>query len=779
MTELSVVGKSVTRIDALEKVTGAAKYTTDVELNVPGMLYGKVLYSPLAHARIVGIDTLAAKRLPGVKAVITGEDVPDIRGGRLVADRHLLTKDRVRFIGDAVAVVAANTVETAEEALDLIKVEYEELPALFDAEQAMKPDCTVIIHSELPNYARQLHPYLGKDLPGPNVHTHHKVRKGDVDKGFTEADLIIENRYKVSRIAHCQMEPYNAVASVENDGTLTVWISTHMLFRVQAEISSIFGYSPGMVRFKAKYIGGNFGASPRAERFATLLALKTGKPVKVVYSREECFIDGLNRLPYIIYIKDGIKSDGILVARQMKLICNGGAYASSTPLIIRNGSYGTSMYRIPNFKWDTYGIYTNEPPCGALRGFGNEQTYWAIEQQMDIIAEKLAMDPVELRKKNLIKEGEENLRGEVTHSIGAEECLDKAAEWIEWGRPSEVTVGNIRKGKGLALANKYTAIESTSAAIVKIHKDGTVEVRHGSDEVGQGANTVMAQITAEELNVPPEKIRIVWGDTARVPYDDGAVSSRTTLMTGNAVKLACQDARRQLLEMASPLLGTSPEELETGDGMVYMKKSPQKMVKIAALFRLDAKGGQKAALCPTEGAELLGRSTFFFSDISDDDPETGQGKRQTTSYCYSAQAVEVAVDIETGMVKVLRICAANDTGQPINPKLCEGQMEGGIGMGIGNAIYEEIKLDKGKVVNPNFTGYKMPGMMEVPSGDNMKSIIISAPHRDGPYGAKGSGEAAMTPSAAAIANAVNNAIGVRIKDLPITPEKVLKALHSI
>ena len=436
------------------------------------------------------------------------------------------------------------------------------------------------------------------------------------------------------------------------------------------------------------------------------------------------------------------------------------------------------MYRIPNFKWDAYGVYTSEPPCGALRGFGNEQIFWAIEQQMDIIAEKLGMDSVDLRKKNLIREGEENLRGEITHSIGAEECLDKVAEWIGWGKPSDASIGSLRKGKGLALANKYTIIDTVSTAIIKVHKDDTIELRCGSEEVGQGANTVLSQIAAEEFNVPLEKVKIVWGDTANVPYDFGAVSSRTTLMVGNAVHLACQDAKRQLYEMAAPRLGTTPERLETRDGKVYLRESPHKTISIADLFLPEAKGSQKPALCPAEGAELLGKATFFFKVVSDKDPETGQGKRLTASFCYTAQAAEVAVDVETGLVKVLRFCSSNDMGQPINPKLCEGQMEGGMGMGIGNALYEEIVLDKGRVLNPNFTDYRVPSTIEIPSGDNTKSMIVTAPHRDGPFGAKGFGEAAMTPSAAAIANAVYNAISIRITDLPVTPEKILRSLQE-
>ncbi len=643
----------------------------------------------------------------------------------------------------------------------------------------MRPDCAVVVHPDLASYRRLAYTYLSQDLPGPNAHTHHKIRRGNVDDAFEKADLIVENRFSLPSIAHCQLEPFNSYAYMESDGSLTVWTSVHQLFpQGHRSICGALELPPSKVRARASYIGGNFGAAARAERFAALLALKTRKPVRVIHSREECFIDGLNRMSAVIYIKDGVRSDGTLLAREMKLIYNGGAYAGVTPLVVRNGSFAVSQYRTPNFKWDGYGVYTNQPPCGPLRGFGSPQVFWAIEQQMDVMAGKLGMDPVDLRRKNIVREGEEDVRGEITHSIGAEECLDKVAEWIGWGKPSETPVGSIRKGKGLALANKYTMADTVSAAIVKVHKDGTIEFHHGSDEVGQGSNTVLSQIVAEEFGIPMEKVKVIWGDTAVVPYDFGAVSSRTTFMTGNAIRLACHDVKRQIFEMAAPRLEVGPEDLAIRDGKVYLRESPEKVIMIGDLFLPNAKGAQRGALCLAEGGELLGKATFFFKDVSDEDPQMGQRKKLTASYCYTAQAAEVAVDIKTGEVKVLRFCSASDVGQAINPKLCEGQMEGGAGMGIGSALYEEIILDKGKIANPNFADYKVPTTMEIPSGGNLESMIVQAVHKDGPFGAKGVGEVTMTASAPAIANAIYNATGVRIMDLPMTPEKVLKSLRE-
>jgi len=781
MAELLVVGKSITRVDALDKVTGKAKFTSEEGIGIPGMLHAKVLYSPYAHARILNIDISKAERVPGVRAVLTGRDVPEHRYGVMLDDRHVLARNIVRFVGDSVAVVAAENIDAAEEALDLINIEYEELPAVFDVEEAMKPDCPVVLHPDLPSYKRPILKYLGRDLPGPNVHTHHKVRKGNVEEGFKQADIIVENRYQNDRMTHCQLETHNAVCYPETDGSITLWTSGR-IYMNRGPICRAFNLPPSKVRMRSVYVGGMFGHVGRPERFAVLAALKTGKPVKMVYSREDCFIDGLNRLPKVVYIKDGVNKDGTLVAREMKVIVNTGAYTDHAPLTIRNGSYHASQYRLPHFKWDAYGVYTNQPGVGPLRGFGSAEVLWATEQQMDIMAEKLGMDPVEFRLKNTPDEGEINVRGQIIHSIGAKECLKKVAEWIEWDKPSEQpTTANIRRGKGIALGNKYTQGDTASAAIVKVHIDGAIEVRHGTDECGQGCNTVFTQIAAEEFGVSPEKIKIVWGDTAIVPYDFGAASSRSTLHVGNAIRLASQDAKRQMFEIAAPKLGTTPDNLETKDGKVYIKNSSDKSVEISDLFLAshpEARGTILFAECLADGGEILGKATFW-GHPSDEDIETGQGERLVMSQCYGAQALEVAVDMETGKVEVERFCSAFDTGRPVNPKMCEGQMESGVAMGIGCALYEGFVFNnKGELLNPNLHDYRLASTKNVPSGDKIKTMIIEDPHQEGPYGAKGMGEAAMTPTAPAVANAIYNATGVRLKQIPMTPDRVLKAIKE-
>ncbi|MFC1845978.1 xanthine dehydrogenase family protein molybdopterin-binding subunit [Chloroflexota bacterium] len=780
MAELSVVGKSIIKVDAFGKVTGKTKYASDEGIGIPGMLYGKVLFSPYAHARILNVDTSKASQMKGVRAVLTGKDTPDNRTGSLIEDRHILCHETVRFAGDAVAVVAADTIEAAEEASGLIKVEYKELPAIFDVEDAMKPDCPVLVHPDLANYNRPLYKYMGDDLPGPNVHTHHKIRKGDVEEGFQEADLIVENRFQNDRMSHCQLEPFNSACYPESDGSLTLWTSAR-LFGTQREICQAFNLPFSQLRVRTGYLGGMFGMVGRTERFAVLIALKTGKPVKMVYTREENFLDGLTRLPDVIYIKDGVKKDGTLVAREAKVIINTGAYGDMAPLTIRNCAFHATQYRLPNYKWDAYGVYTNEPCSGPLRGFGNSEALCATESQMDIVCEKLGMDPVEFRMKNTVDEGEQDVRGQIVHCIGAKECLGKVAEWIEWGKPGKPASGNIRIGKGIAMGNKYTQIDTASAAMVRVNMDGIIEAFHGGDDCGQGLNTVITQITAEEFGVTVEKIKVVWGDTARVPYDFGTASSRSTLFMGNAIRLACQDAKRQIFDLAAPKLDTASDNLETRDGMVFVKDSPEKQIKIAGLFlpaKSEARGVVKTARCLAEGGEIIGKATFW-GQPSAEDQETGQGERLSMSVAYGAQGVEVAVDMETGLVKVLRLCSAFDTGKTINPKACEGQIEGGAAMGIGSALYEAFMFnDKGELLNPNFHDYRLCGLNQVPSGDNMKSMTVEHPHREGPYGAKGVAEAGMCPTAPAIASAIYNATGARLKHIPMTPERVLDAIEK-
>ncbi|MBM2831485.1 MAG: coxL [Dehalococcoidia bacterium] len=771
MTELSVIGKNTLRIDALDKVTGKAKYVIDVML--PGMLYGKMLRSPHPHARIINIDTSRAARLAGVKAVITGRDISPERLG-FIRDRTVLAIDRVRFIGEPVAAVAAVTRELAEEAAGLIRVDYEPLPAVFDPEEAMKPNPAAVIHPELLKYA--LHPLpfppYRFEPDRPNILIHRHVEHGDVEQGFKESDLVLEDRFSAAPMQHCLMEPHNCVAQMGADGILTVWTTTYWAHWFKAEVSRVMGLPPSRVRVISLYIGGNFGGrtTPHLGLTAALLALKTQQPVKMAFTREEVFIDSASREPMVLYIKDGVKKDGTLVAREMKAIINAGAYSSLIVQIARSSVFATvGVYRMPHFKFDAYAVATNEPPYGPFIGFGGSHIVWAVENHMDMLAEKLEMDPLEMRRRNLLKEADEDVCGQINHSTGARECLDKMAGWIEWGTTPPLPSGSWKVGKGVAQGCRQTIAGTTSVAAVKVHEDGAIEVRHSAHEVGQGCNTTMAQIAAEEFGATVDMVKVVFTDTAITPFEFGTVSMRSTFNTGNAVQLACQDAKRQLFALASAKLGVPAEGLDIRDNRIYVKGVPERGLRVPELFTPLG--------YLVKGGELVGNGVFT-CPISSEDINTGQGKRVVAYLSHGANAAEVAVNTETGEVKLLRLGGCYDMGRPINPKACEAMIQMGLAIGTGTALTEEMVVREGRIVNPNFMDYKAPMAMDMPSTDRVAYQFAPAPHREGPYGAKGFAENTPVPVAPAIGNAVYHAIGVRIKDLPITKEKILAALAA-
>lgn len=772
MSKLRVVGKNVQRLDAYEKVTGKAMYCADLRL--PGMLCAKILRSPYPHAKILNIDISRAKALKGVKAVLSGQDIPTERIGLSLRDRPVLAQGVTRFVGEPVVAIAANNEEVAEEALSIVKVDYEELPAIFDPEESMKSKPRVIIHPELFTYTvspllKFMKHKFNPDMP--NCFIHHKIRQGNLEQGFQEADVIVENRFSTARIQHAAMEPHSAIAKFESNGALTLWSTEQAVWRHKYELCRVFNLSTSKLRLIGLYIGGGFGGKSNMQQVtapAVLLALRTRSPVNLTLKRNEVFSDGFVGCPMIINIKDGLKKDGTLTAREMKLVLDSGAYSGTTIIIANNAGFGaTSTYKAPHFKLDSYAVATNNPPGGPFRGFGVRQVNWAVESQMDMIAEKLDIDPLELRKRNLLKEGEINACGEIVHSIGAKQCLEKIAERIHWHHEASTQRdGPWRKGKGLALGNKYTTGGTSSVALVKVHDDATIEVRHSAAELGQGCNTVFAQIAAEEFGVSADKINVIYTDTGVTPYDWATVSSRATFHVGNAVRLACKDAKQQVLELASKKMNTSLQDLAIRDGYVHAMTEPDKSVGINDIF-MD--GG-----FVSEGGEILGKATYT-CPRSKEDPETGQGERLVASYTYGACGAEVSVNTETGSVRIDRICGCFDMGRAINPKLCEAQIESGLGMGIGSSIYEELITEHGKVMNPNLADYRVPTFMQIPLVQNIYSDMTPVPHKDGPYGAKGIGETAAVPVAPAIANAVYNAVRIRIKDLPISAEKCLKA----
>jgi CO/xanthine dehydrogenase Mo-binding subunit len=782
MSELSVVGKSVTKIDALEKVTGRAKFLSDFKM--AGMLHAKVLRSPYPHARILSIDTSKAERLPGVRAVVTGKDAPPVRIGYVnIWDHYQLAHDNVvRAVGEPVAAVAADTIEIALDAVELIDVEYEELPAIFDPEESLEMEPKTVLHPDREEYAVPGTVFGGKEeeLP-PNVALHFHIEKGDIEKGFKEADFIVENRYFAPRVHHCQLETHQAEAWVEPDGVLCIRSSTQNIWVVEAMLGRLFNLPPSKLRVMAGYIGGGFGgkAAPAGlEAIVAILALKikSGKPIRLVYTREEQFVDANTRVAVVTYVKDGVKKDGTIVARQVKAIVDAGRHAQGGLIVARMCSYGaTPIYKMSNVLIDSYGVWTNQPMTAPFRGLGVPEVNWGLEQQIDLIAEKIGMDPVEFRRKNFLKEGEVDVSGRTTYSIGVRESLDAAAKWIEWDKKPEQEEGPWRRGKGLAVSAKFTGVGGYfwSVAYVKVHREGTIEVRHGGCEQGQGLHTVLAQIAAEEFGTSADRVKIVYGDSDFCPFDMGAISSRSVFYLGNAVKRACLDAKRQVFDIAAGVLGVNPASLEVRDGKIFVTDTPGRWIPISDLFTPIP--GLDITL---KGGEIMGKDSFNVPMIVPD-PDTGQSARPVTYYSYGAQAVEVAVNIETGEVKVLRIAGAFDMGTPINPKMAECQIDGGAGMGISLCVYEEMAMSNGIVVNPNFMDYKIPTFMEIPRNEDVKSILIEGiHHREGPYGARGLGEGVICPTAPAIGNAIYNAVGIRIKELPITREKVLNTLKE-
>ena len=753
-----LIGISIPRLDAVEKVIGKAVYGTD--LKMPRQLYGKILRSPFAHAKILNVDTSKAKKIIGVKAIATGQDLP-CRYGIIIHDQTPICFDKVRYIGDPVAAIAAVDPDTAEEALELIQVDYEELPPIFDPFEAMDPQAP-LIHEHLGTY---WHHIFFSPVPGTNICNHFKLRQGDIEKGFRVSDFISENTFTTPMAQHCALEPHVSIAQID-EGQVTIWSSTQHPYFVRREVARFLGISISKVHVIVSCVGGGFGGKTtvKLEPLCVALARKDSRcrPVKIVLTREEEFHASV-RHPTTISVKAGVRKDGKIMALKVNLVLDTGGYADSGPVVSR--SVGMSLsgpYKIPNIWGDSYCVYTNKPIACAFRGFGFPQFMWALESQLDILAEGIGMDPLELRLKNAFEEGDRSSTGQILHSVGIKECIEKASQGIGWK-----TKAGKNRGKGLGTLYKMTQTPSCSAAIVKLSEDGSAEVLSSTVDIGQGSNTVLAQIAAEELGVDINKTKVVSPDTNVTPYDHGTASSRSTFHMGNAVKQAAADARRQLLEVAAAQLEVQPRELEARGGLIYFKGSRSTGIPISKIQMGVSWGG---------GRPIIGHGFFSVPDATLLDPETGQGELPSVFWLYGAQAAEVEVDINTGKVQILKIVAAHDLGRAINPLNCIQQIEGAMNMGIGLTLMEELILQEGKVMNPNFRDYLVPTILD--DDFAVISIFVEAHHERGPFGAKGVGEPALVPTAAAIGNAIYDAIGVRIRDLPITPEKVLKALKE-
>lgn len=753
---LNIVGTRVPMLDAGLKVKGAAQFTDDLVL--PGMLFGKILRSPLPHARILNIDTSKAEKLPGVRGVVTGRDIPDRQYGivPMAKDEYALAKDKVRYIGDDVAAVCAIDPEIAEEALELIDVDYEELTAVFDPREAIKEGAPVI-HEGVKN------------------NTSFAINKefGDVARAFAESDGIFEDRFYSQAVNHAPLEPHAALAQFDPlNGDLTLWSSTQIPFFLRRNLSNTLQIPESKVRVIKPKVGGGFGQ--KIDMFAkdfcaAWFAIHLGKPVKFVYEREEVFISTRQRHPMYITVKTGVKKDGTILGQQFQAHADGGAYNSTAPTMIALSCFFLMIpYHIPNLIYEGYHIYTNKPVGGAMRGHGIPQARFAVERQLDMIAGRMGVDPVEIRIKNSIHAGQPHSAGFVINTCGFSESVTRAAESIGWQeKRGKLPLG---RGVGLAGASFPSGVSNmshiSSGAVVQLGRDGAVNVLSGAADIGQGAETVISQIVAEELGVSLEDIRITAADTGITPLDPGTFGSGVTVRAGNAARLAAMSVRNKLFEFIAEKLEANLSDLVAENRNIFVKGSPEKGMTFSAAL----KAYQYADL----PMPIVGRGSWM-APASEPTTLFKEDGNFAPNYSFMTQAAEVEVDLQTGRVKLLKMVTAHDCGTPINPMLVEGQLEGSVVGGMGQALYENVIVEKGQVMNPSFLDYGFPTFMEMPE---IEAIEVETDDPIGPFGAKEAGEGTQLSPAPAIVNAVYDAIGVDFMELPITPEKILDALEA-
>ena len=756
------VGSRIPRVDAKDKVTGHAIYGFDVDL--PGMLYGATLRSPLPHAKIVEIETSGAKKAPGVRAVAEGRDFP-FTFGTAIKDQPFLAVDRVRYVGEPVVAVAAETEAAAMDALQKIQVKYEELPAVFDPREALK-DESPLVHPHLERYPHSGHPIV----PGTNVCVLRTYKIGDMEKGFAEADEIFEDEFSAHPVSHATIEPHVAVAQyLPATNHYTIWSSTDRPYLLSRELAVALGIPADHIRYIVPYVGGAFGGKNTlvAEAIAVALARFTkGRPVKVVFSREEELTATQVRVGAFMKLKTGVKRDGTLTARSADIVWDSGAYISNSNGVAIRGAYTIfGPYRIPNVELVSRLVYTNKEISGSYRGYGTTQVTWACESQMDMIAHRLGIDPLELRLKNAYAEGDRYINGQVLHGVGLKETIEKAAQEIGWGKrgPSSPTT---RRGKGMAVILKGTLTPTNSCCFIKVNQEARATVICTTPETGGGQRTVLSQIAADAIGLPVDSVVVTSPDTSITPYNDAVGSSRTTFHMGNAVLSAGQQVRRKILDLAGRALNADPHRLNLFEGKIYEEGVGERITL-------------KALLSQTFGPaiDLLGEGFYTPAEspllAADPNLEGWDARMSSIFWMFATHAVEVDVDTETGVVKIVKVAAAHDVGKAINPLTCEQQIEGSVIMGLSNTLFEELKMEGGRILNNSLADYKLATVSDMP---RIVPILVEARHTEGPFGAKGVGEPAAGATGPAIANAIFDAVGVRIKDLPITAEKVWAAL---
>lgn len=764
MEEYTVIGKRVPRADGKQKVMGQAKYAGDNAL--PGMLWCKVLRSPYAHARILNIDTGKAERLPGVKGVVTAKDFNGWTWGFMATtrDEPPLAMDKVRYYMEGVAGVAAIDEDIAEEACDLIHVEYEELPGVFDPEEAMREGAPVI-HDYRPN----------------NVSVEYHWHFGDVEKAFAESYLVREDRFRTSRATKGYLEPPASLAHYDPSGYITVWPAKQSPYFHYRHLAACFNLPLSKVRVIQPYIGGGFGGtkndSVAGDFCAVMLSRKTGKPVKFVYTQEEELTVSKRRHSMIVRNKMGMTKDGLITAVQHRVVADGGAYTAVSPLTMYLTGCATPLpYKLSNFKFDAARAFTNNPICAAMRGHGVTHTRFACEIQMEMMAEELGIDPVEVRMRNAIDNPK---RGEVYRTIndmtiktcGIKEAIQILAAdplWTEKDKSPKQS-GSVSYGVGMSatayMGGARQLGHQSCAAVIRICEDGTVNLLTGATDCGQGSDTVLCMIAAEELGVRYEDIDLKRVDTAYTPCDAGSYGSRVTVLAGQATQIAARDAKKQLLDAAAKAWSVNADDIDIKNGVVFMESDPGRNMPFERLAKIASYEGS--------GAVILGKGYSGYG-LEPLDFNTGRGNAGT-SFSFTAQTTRVGVDMETGHVTVTDFAIAHDCGRPLHPVSVESQNEGGAVQGMGQAIYEDFIMDKGKTLNPTFLDYKMPRSTDVPA---IRVIDIITDDPDGPFGAKEASEGSHVSAPPSIVSALHDATGIWFKELPVTSEKIVKALKE-
>ena len=774
MTQLTPdpVGQSVPRVDVYDKVTGAANYVDDLQFG-PGLLFGRLVRSPHAHALIKRVDTARAA-VRGVKAVVTGEDTPT-RIGLYLKDRYIFALDRVRYVGDTVAGVIATSERVAEEAARLVEVEYEELPAVFDPEDAIQPDAP-LIHPDLGDY--EVVNFIFPE-PGTNISEHFKLRKGDPDSAWAHCEAIVEGTFRLPQIQHVPLEPHSAVALWEQSGQVTLWTCSQSPFAQRDLIAQSLGIPHGNLRVVSPYVGGGFGGKAGVSMEACAVAMARavkGRPVKLRMTREEEFIGTTVRQSLVAHTRIGCDAEGNLLAMETGYHFGGGASNEYGVNIARAAGYScTGPYDIPNVKGDSYCVYTNMPIGSAMRGFGMPEIHWGIEQIMDQLAEKIGMDAAEFRRRNCVRTGDTILTGMTMPSVDLPACIDRVTEAIDWDQRAQPSAPHKRRGKGISIMWKAPAMPPNpgSSAVLRFNEDATVNVEIGAQELGQGAFTVAAQMAAQALGVPYEWVRVSSPiDTKYSPYEWQTVASRITWSMGNAVKAAAEDARAQILAVVAEHWDEDPSDLDIKNGTAVSYSSERDI----SLQKMVVYGLPNEGFEGWKGGPIVGRGRFMPTYVTNLDPETGQGARAVVHYTVGAQAVDLEVDTETGEVSILKVASAYDVGKAINPDLVMTQIEGGAVHGASSA-FEGLKFDaEGRPLNANLVDYHIMTAVDAPR--EIHGDIVETPLEDGPWGARGVGEHVMVPTAPAIANALNDALGIRFNDLPLSAESIYLKLRE-